>query len=128
MNDDNLVIKPHVEEEEERAAPLFTVASAAYAVTEEGGSDEMDFRFEARTPIKNLNVMDWLTFLFLTRNKMETLYSNALEQSVIAYCELRDGVGADIAKIDIESYLATRVAQDYEDENTAGLREIEYED
>lgn len=121
MSDEDLLI--NVEEEqpqEETILPKFTVGAVAFPAED----DNMDFRFQANVPEKP-DVMDWLTFLFLARHKIDSLYTSCLEQAVDAYLELREGVGAEVAKMDIESFIANRVTQGYEDENSLGLRNVD---
>jgi hypothetical protein len=124
-----IVIDPNVEEEkhnspqdtEQLRLPLYTAVCAAYP--EDQGS--LSFEFRAAVPEKP-DVMSWLTFLFLSRHKLDSIYTAALEQAMHAYLEIRPESGIETAKEDIEAYLVARVAS-FEQEASEGIR-IEDED
>lgn len=128
MSDEDLLIDVN-EDDLKRRIPLFTVASAVYPMDEKsnGEQSDLDFKFQITTP-KSPNIMDWMTFLFLTKMKVDDLYNAAIEEAVKAYLELREDVTEDVAQADLESYIAARVATSFEEENILGLRDVEDDD
>lgn len=123
MTEEGMLINPE-EEQKEVAVPLYSIAAAAYSSDEEGN---LDFKFQAVLP-KNADVMEWLGFLFLTRKKVDEIYQGELEKAVVAYVELKEEVGMDAARADIESYLFAKISEGYEGDNTLGLRDVEDEE
>lgn len=128
MSDEDLLIDVN-ESDPERRVPMFTITSAVYLMDEtfDGEQSDLDFKFQATTP-KSPNIMDWMTFLFLTKMKLDDLYKAALSEAVKAYLELREDVTEDVAYADLENYLAGRVSTSFEGENVLGLRDVEDDD
>lgn len=119
MSDKDLVIDVSEKDTTPQRIPMFTVASAVYPM-EDGSTEDLDFQFQAKVP-KHPNIMDWITFLYLTKTKVDKIYNAALEQAVNAYLELREGVSREAAQADLESFLSARI----EEENVLGLRDVD---
>jgi hypothetical protein len=93
--------------------PTFSCISTGMHV-----GDDMMFDFRIIAP-EDPKVMDWLTFLYLTKIKMYELYEQVLFKALTSYMEL-DEVDDGI---DMEEYLRSRV-ESYEEDDGLGLRNV----
>jgi hypothetical protein len=125
MNDDNTPILPGPDSESavqgEGDFPVFTVMATA---TEAG--DDLLFDFRVTAP-QDPKVMDWLTFVLLTRNKLEILYEDLMEKAIRSYIDLQPETHAEAARMDIEGYARQRTAT-FEEDAGRGIRPEEAEE
>jgi hypothetical protein len=107
---------------EERAKamehPTFSCMSTAMQV-----GDDLMFNFCLHAP-EEPKVLDWLTFLYLTKTKMHALYEEVLYKALTSYMELADtNTGIEAARMDMEEYVRARV-ESYQEDDGLGLRNV----
>ena len=120
MSDEDLLINVN-KEADEAVVPKTRYAMVAATTPRING--DLDFDFRVLLP-EETQIMEFLSFLFLVRAKVDVLYRENLENAINAYLDLREGVGADAARADIESYLAATITVE-DVNNPAGLRDVE---
>jgi hypothetical protein len=124
LNEDLVLNVNEVPEPQDiRNLPAFTLAMAAFPTP----SGDLGFEFRCTFP-EEFKHFELMSFIYLSRNKIEEIYNSALENAISAMMELNQEIGYETARANIEDYLRSTIQEGYTDGNESGIRTLEDEE